>query len=113
MIDIAPEMEKLICFDTIPVLENRVEEMESWQVGLMERLDMLVKNPWPSSTDGFFDAPAAEGYDRKVELTLYIVPGETPHDFFVRCVEGDLFCAKDENQKAGIKNTLIGLFETL
>lgn len=113
LIDIAPEVEKLICFDVIPVFENRVEEMERWQVGLMESLDMLANNPLPSSTDGIFDAPAAEGCDRKVALTLYIVPGETPHDFFVRCVGGDLFCAKDENKKAGIKNTLIGLFETL
>jgi hypothetical protein len=113
MIDIAPEMEKLICFDTIPLFENSVEEMESWQIGLMESLDMLVKNPWPSSTDGFFDAPATEGYDRKVALTLYIVPGVTPNDFFVRCIEGDQLCAKDESQKTGPKNTLIGLFETL
>jgi len=113
LIDIAPEIEKLICFDAIPVFENRVEEMERWQVGLVESLDMLATNPLPSSTDGIFDAPAAEGFNRKVALTLYIVPGETPHDFFVRCVGGDLFCAKDENKKAGIKNTLIGLFETL
>jgi hypothetical protein len=113
LIDIAPEVEKLICFDAIPVFENRVEEMERWQVGLMESLEMLATNQLPSSTDGIFNAPAAEGCERKVALTLYIVPGETPHDFFVRCVEGDLFCAKDENQKTGIKNTLIGLFETL
>jgi len=111
LIDIAPEVEKLICFDAIPVFENRVEEMEKWQVGLMESLDMLTTNPLPSSTDGIFDAPEADECDRKVALTLYIVPGETPHDFFVRCVEGDLFCAKDENKKAGFKNTLIGLLE--
>lgn len=112
LIDITPEMEKLICFDAIPVFKNRVEEMEKWQVGLMESLDMLATNPLPSSTDGIFDAPAADWCDRKVALTLYIVPGETPHDFFVRCVEGDLFCAKDENKEAGLKNTLIGLLET-
>lgn len=113
LIDIAPEVEKLICFDAIPVFDKRVEEMERWQVSLMESLDMLVKNPWPSSIDGIFDVPDAEGCDRKVALTLYIVPGETPHNFFVRCVEVDSFCAKDEDQKAGFKNTLIGLFETL
>ncbi len=112
LIDITPEVEKLICFDAIPVFENRVEEMERWQVGLMESLDMLATNPRPSSTDGIFHAPAADGCDRKVALTLYIVPCETPHDFFARCVEGDLFCAKDENKEAGLKNTLIGLLET-
>ena len=77
----------------------------------MESLDMLAANAWPASTDGFVKAPAVTGCDRKVSLTLYIVPGETPYEFFNRYVEHNVFNYKEKYQRVKLKNTLLGLIE--
>ena len=111
MIDDVPEAEILIRLDDIPILENNIKEMEIWQDSLMESLDMLAKNAWPTSTDTILKAPVVTGCDKKVTLTLYIVPGETPQEFFARFYERDSFRTKDKNKEAEFKNTLIGLLE--
>jgi hypothetical protein len=55
--------------------------------------------------------PFKKGAGRKVSLSLYIIPGESPHDFFSRFYPHKLddTVAIKENQK--ITNTLIGLIQ--
>ena len=111
LIDCAPEAEMVIGFDAVPVYENREEEIARWQDDLIEKLNILLTNPWPPSSDVMFEVPAAKGYNRTVAMKLYIAAGETPHQFFARCVASGLLRAQDEKKEEIIKNTLIGIIE--
>ncbi len=112
LIDKAPDAKKLFCFDTIPVHKNRVPELKEWQAGLMQRLDILAENEWDGSVDGIDKAPADQRCEKKISLTLYIVPREAPREFFARFIEHKLARPREKNQRARFKNTIIGLIET-
>ena len=111
LIDCAPEAEMVINFDAVPVYENREEEIARWQDDLIEKLNILVTNSWPPSSDVLFETPAAKGYNRTVAMKLYIAAGETPHQFFSRCVTGGSLPAQDDKKEGITKNTLIGMIE--
>lgn len=111
LLENASESEELISFDSIPVLESKVEEIVRWQDGLMETIEIIASNDWLPSKPGMFKAPLDVECDRKVSLTLNIIPGEKPHKFFARCIEHDLSHVKEINHTAGFKNTIIGLIE--
>jgi len=109
--DSAPEAELVGVLDAIPVVENRIEALETWQDELMKHLEMFVTHAWPSPTDDIIRVPQVAGYEINAWLSLYIVPGKTPHEFFARCVENDSFGVKDKNNGTKFKNTLVGLLE--
>ncbi len=111
LIDSAPEAELVGVLDAIPVVENRIEALERWQDELMKHLEMLTTIVWLAKTDSIIDAPEIPGCEIKASLTLYIVPGKTPHEFFDRCVEDDSFGAKDKITGPKLKNTLLGLIQ--
>jgi hypothetical protein len=48
---------------------------------------------------------------RSVRLTLYLVPGQIPSDFFAPYLDAQQPPEKKPDQKAKIKNTLVGLVE--
>jgi len=113
LIDVTPEAEKVLSFDAVPVLDNRVEEIEKWQEELMKNLEMLTTIVWLAKTDSIINAPEIPGCEIKASLTLYIVPGKTPHEFFNRYVEHDVFNYKEKYQRVKLKNTLLGLIEEI
>ena len=111
LMDKAPEIEMVIEFDSIPMHASRDETVEKWQDGLLASLNTLLTSTWPVSTDGMFEAPVVSGGDENVAIKLYIVAGETPHDFFVRCVGDKVLKAGLDTEKVSFKNTLIGIIE--
>ena len=111
LLDKAPEIEMVIDFDSIPMHASRDETVEKWQDGLLASLNTLLTSAWPVSTDGMFEAPAVSGGDENATIKLYIVAGETPYDFFVRCVGNNAPQAGLETERVRFKNTLIGLIE--
>jgi hypothetical protein len=111
LIDSAPEAELVVVLDAIPVLENRIEALERWQDELMKHLEMLAAIVWLAETDSIIAAPEIPGCETTVSLTLYIVPGNTPHEFFARCVEDDSLGVKDKITGPKLKNTLLGLIQ--
>lgn len=111
LIDKAPEAKIVHRFDSIPVHKNRIEQIERWQDDLMQYLDNLAKNSWPVSVDGIIKAPVDKECNSKVSLTLCLVPGETPLEFFARCVKDKSAEGGKTNEEARFKNTLIGLIE--
>jgi len=111
LMDSAPEAELLVVLDAIPVVDNRVEALETWQDELMKHLEMLATVVWLAETDSIINAPEIPGCETTVLLTLYIVPGKTPHEFFNRYVEHDIFNYKEKYLKVKLKNTLLGLIE--
>ncbi|MEA1947261.1 MAG: hypothetical protein U9N83_08155 [Thermodesulfobacteriota bacterium] len=111
LIDSAPEAELVDILDAIPVVENRIEALERWQDELMKHLEMLTAIVWLAETDSIITAPEIPGCETTVSLTLYIVPGNTPHEFFARCVENDSLGVKDKITGPKLKNTLLGLIQ--
>jgi len=77
----------------------------------MKHLEMFVTHAWPAPTDDIIRVPQVAGYEINAWLSLYIVPGKTPNEFFARCVENDSFGVTDKNNGTKFKNTLIGLLE--
>lgn len=111
LMDKAPEIEMVIDFDSIPMHASRDETVEKWQDGLLASLNTLLTSAWPVSTDGMFEAPAVSSGDENVAIKLYIVPGETPYDFFARCAGNNALQAGLETERERFKNTLIGIIE--
>lgn len=111
LIDSTPEAELVDVLDAIPVVDNKVEELETWRNELMKHLEMLTTIVWLAKTDSIIDAPEIPGCEIKASLTLYIVPGKTPYEFFNRYVEHNVFNYKEKYQKVKLKNTLLGLIE--
>ena len=79
----------------------------------MKHLEMLATVVWIAKTDPIITVPEIPGCEIKASLTLHIVPGKTPHEFFARCVENDSFGVKDKNNGTKLKNTLLGLIEEI
>jgi len=111
LIDSAPEAELVVVLDAIPVVDNRDEALETWQDELMKHLEMFVTHAWPAPTDDIIKVPQDPGCEINAWLSLYIVPGKTPHEFFARYVENDSLGVKDKNNGTKFKNTLLGLIE--
>ena len=111
LIDSTPEAELVGVLDAIPVVDNRAEELETWQDELMKHLEILTAIVWIAETDSIINAPEIPGCEIKASLTLFIVPGKTPYEFFARCVENDSFGVKDKITGPKLKNTLLGLIE--
>jgi hypothetical protein len=111
LIDSAPEAELVGVLDAIPVVDNAVEALETWRDELMKHLEMLATVVWIAKTDPIITVPEIPGCETTVSLTLYIVPGKTPHEFFARCVENDSIGVKDKIAGSKLKNTLLGLIQ--
>ena len=111
LIDSAPEAELVGVLDAIPVVDHEVEVLETWRDELMKHLEMLATVVWIAKTDPIITAPEIPGCETTVSLTLYIVPGKTPHEFFNRYVEHDVFNYKEKYRKVKLKNTLLGLIQ--
>jgi hypothetical protein len=111
LIDSTPEAELVGVLDAIPVVDNAVEALETWRDELMKHLEMLATVVWIAKTDPIITAPEIPGCETTVSLTLYIVPGNTPHEFFARCVENDSIGVKDKIAGSKLKNTLLGLIQ--
>jgi len=113
LIDSVDGIQMVLDLDAIPVCEDSFEEMEGWQNRFIQHLEMLVKNPWPPSSNNGFDSYTDSTCDRTVSLKLYIVPGETPRDFWSRFVEDRLPQNQGEHMTGRYRNTLIGLIKFL
>jgi hypothetical protein len=111
LIDSTPEAELVDVLDAIPVIDNEVEALETWQDELMNQIEMLAAIVWLATTDRMTAAPKIPGCETTVSLTLYIVPGKTPHEFFAGFVENDSFGVKDKHNGTKFKNTLLGLIQ--
>ena len=111
LIDSAPEAELVGVLDAIPVVDNEVEALETWRDELMKHLEMLATVVWIAKTDPIITVPEIPGCETTVSLTLYIVPGNTPREFFAGFVENDSIGGKDKIAGPKLKNTLLGLIQ--
>jgi len=111
LMDIVPEMVKVICLDAIPVSVDEDEALLNWQDSLMDSFEMLATENWPTPIDDIANPPEVPKRESNVELTICMVPNKTPYECFADRVETRVF--QNESAKTGtrFKNTLIGLVE--
>ena len=111
LMDIVPEMEEVVCLDTIPMDTDEDEAFLNWQADLIETLEMLATGNWPVPMDNMANPPEVPESEEKVSLTLYVVPNKTPHEYFSDCVGTHVFQAGSAKTGTQFKNTIIGLIE--
>jgi hypothetical protein len=106
-----PAFEKILQSAGLPAVEIKDKAFNSWQDSFLKHLTRLVETDWSASKDIGADLPLHSGGGTNVILTLYLVPGHTPWDFFAQHLEVRPSLKKRPNQKAKFKNTLVGFVE--
>jgi hypothetical protein len=106
-----PAFEKILQSAGLPAVEVKDKAFNSWRDSFLKHLTRLVETHWSASKDIGVDLPLNSAGGTNVTLTLYLVPGQIPWDFFARYLEARQLPKKQPNQKAKFKNTLVGLVE--
>ena len=102
------ETENVFSIDALPMVENPVDKTAKWPKDLMEYLEIVAKSSLPLRCDHFTIVPDALKCETKVSLSLYLVPGASPLEYFSRFISFDFNCSKIEKDRVKFKNTLIG-----
>jgi hypothetical protein len=105
-----PATEKILQSAGLPV-DIKDNDFNSWRDSFLKHLNRLVETQWSGSKDPGVDPPLKSADGTDVTLTLYLVPGQTPRDFFAQYLEARQPPQKHADQKAKFKNTLVGLVE--
>jgi len=103
-----PETVNMFSIDAIPILENQVEKTAKWPKDLMKYLELIAESSRPLKCDNFTLSPDALKCETKTSLSLYLVPGTSPLEYFSRFIRFDSTCEEIEKGRAKFKNTLIG-----
>ncbi len=110
LVEKTPEAKIVLSIDSIPLTNSRDKKTEKWQESLIKQLELLLENSLPASEDIKIKSPFDKDDGKKVSLTLYLVPGESPYKFFTR-IAWHKTPVKEINKEAGFNSTLIGFVE--
>ncbi|RLC74634.1 MAG: hypothetical protein DRI61_16300 [Chloroflexi bacterium] len=108
LLEQTPEIENLFSINTIPMMENQVENPAKWSGDLMKYLEIVTKSATPLKCDNFNIVSDELKCKTKASLSLYLVPGTSPLEYFSRFVSFDSTCSKIKKVPVKFKNTLIG-----
>ncbi len=111
LLDRASTACRVMGLESIPLGKEKNGKRESWQERLALNLARLVDHKQTASSDESIeqlDLPAAEN---TVSLSVYLVPDQTPHEFFTHCAEINWPAAAETWRTGSPKNTLIGLIQ--
>ena len=110
--DLAPAVEAVIRFDAVPVGDSPAHA--AWRQALQAGLMRLKAADRPAAPRGFFEIPpiAAQAADggRTVALTVYIAAGQSPAQFFGRCLKTREDPIQDQVDP-GSAHTVLGLLD--
>ncbi len=110
LVEKTPDAKIVLSIDSIPLTKRRDKKTKNLQENLIKRLELLLENSLTASEDIKIKSPFDKDEGKKVSLTLYLVPGESPYKFFTRNAwhNGPV---KEINKDAEFNNTLIGFVE--
>ncbi len=111
LLDRASTVSRVMRLESIPLGKAKNGKRESWQERLALNLARLVEHKQTASSDesiAQLDLPAAEN---TVSLSVYLVPDQTPHEFFTHCAEINWPAADGADCKSKFNNTLIALVQ--
>lgn len=110
LIEKTPEAKIVLNIDSTPLTNSDDEKREKWQNSLNEQLELILGDSLPASEGIKIKSPFDKDDGKKVSLTLYLVPGESPYKFFTRSAWHKT-PAEEINNKTALNNTLIGFVE--
>ncbi len=110
LVEKTPDAKIVLSIDSIPLTNSNDEKREKWQNSLNEQLELIFGGSLPASEDIKIKSPFDKDDGKKVSLTLYLVPGESPYKFFTR-IAWHKTPVKEINKEAGFNSTLIGFVE--
>lgn len=110
LIEKTPEAKIVLNIDSIPLTNSDDEKREKWQNSLNEQLELILEDSLPASEGIKIKSPFDKNDGKKVSLTLYLVPGESPYGFFTRSAWNKT-PAEEINNETALNNTLIGFVE--
>jgi hypothetical protein len=106
-----PAFEKILQSAGLPAAEIKDKAFNAWRDSFLKHLTRLGETDGSASQNIGVDLPLNSGGGTNVMLTLYLVPGKMPWDFFAQYLEARQPPKKHANQKTKFKNTLVGLVE--
>ena len=95
----------------MPADEIKDKTFNLWRDSFLMHLNRCAETHWPVSRDIDVNLPLNGHSSTNVKLTLYLVPGQIPGEFFTRYLELHRPPGKQPDQKVKFKNTLVGLIE--
>ena len=111
LLEKTPTAEKVLEFDSIPSGTAISDTPISWQTNICSYLSEIAEDISKSTLCGPDDRSDIAATEKTTSLSVYLVPGETPRDFFSRCARIE---RSDDNARCcenKLKNTLIGLIQ--
>jgi len=108
LLEKTPEIENVFSINAIPIAENLVEKSAKWSNDLMEYLEIIAKSSRPLKCDNFNIVPDDLKGETKASLSLYLVPGASPLEYFSRFIRFDSTGSRITKDRVKLKNTLIG-----
>jgi len=108
LLDVAPNSRRIFRLNALPGFPYISENAVRWRDSIEKCLREFAENDLTVSQG--VDDFVTEGKDFAAtgSITIYLVHGETPREFFMRCVTSDTIHYKPDNTGGKIKNTLIG-----
>lgn len=103
------KVEKVIDFDAIPVSAQNQQKRYDWQDHLMEKLEILEQTSWTGNAEPIKFVPPFRENGPTVSLSIFLVPEETPHDFFQKVAGSKITRVSVDKKDTPLKNTLFGL----
>jgi hypothetical protein len=111
LLDNSQTAAEVMHYDAIPLSNQKTAASKPWQESLILNFMRLAQDKPPASSEGAdaqIEFPAAE---ETITLTAYLVPGQTPRNFFSRCARINPQDADDKGRPGSFNNTLIALVE--
>ena len=105
-----PEIEKLLSIDAVPMVENSIEKSAKWSRDLMKYLKNAAEIPKPMNCAPFAASSEDLKFEKKVSLSIYLVPGVSPLEYFSRFSRFESADSKITKNQVKLRNTLIGHF---
>jgi hypothetical protein len=106
----APAAELILKATSLPIIRHLSEGYDDWQNGFNRILDSLPENADAMAADLMARFGGVGPSSPKTQLTLFRIPGESPSEFFARCIDHPL---KEAERRLPEKrdHTLLGLVE--
>jgi hypothetical protein len=107
----SPQAEKILQFESIPTCAPASAELAPWQHKLLADLDDMLEHQWTRDSGRWVDQPRFAAAENTVSLIAYLVPNQTPREFFSHCAQIESPDSPMAGDDSRYKNTLIGLVE--
>ena len=105
------EPEKIVQSAGLPADEIKSKAFDAWRTSFLKHLKQLAETRCPISEDNRLAPSFDSAGGTNVRLTLYLVPGQIPSEFFAQYLEKRQPPRNQPDQKAQFKSTLVGLIE--